>query len=241
MVKETDVIMNFFDSLYVIPSIVSEGVTIPWREEVQEYLFSCHTSYITEEMLLAELEMPIPEEAQKTANKDEPADGYRPPDQVIEDKEQSKWAPVKNLAREEAKIKRRSFAVAGGEDDDHEEEFVNSRITISVINFDWIFEGNNCEQFVNLLVDKAKFKVFKQKSVRSFINLLWKNYQPRIVKMIFFPYCVYVAIQLVCTTGIAGYYFSIIEKQRKDPLNAEQYHWQKTSARVLINFLLVVA
>lgn len=49
------------------------------------------------------------------------------------------------------------------------------------------------------------------------------------------------AIQLVCTTGIAGYYFSIIEKQRRDPANAELYDFQKTSARVLINCLLVVA
>lgn len=85
-----------------------------------------------------------------------------------------------------------------------------TRIGVSIINFEWIFEDNNAEVFLNLLVNMAKKSVFKHKSVKAFINILWKQYQPTIVKRIFYPYCFYLITQMVLSSGLANAYYHIL-------------------------------
>lgn len=53
---DSDIVMKFFNSLWVTPSIVSEGITLRWDECYEEYLFPSHTSYISEKVLQEELE-----------------------------------------------------------------------------------------------------------------------------------------------------------------------------------------
>lgn len=55
-------------------------------------------------------------------------------------------------------------------------QLVETRIKVSIINFDWIFEDENCRHFLFLLVSHAKFAVFKQKSVKTFVDFLWQYY-----------------------------------------------------------------
>ena len=70
------------------------------------------------------------------------------------------------------------------------------RVSIEAVDFDWIFEGDNAKQFIMLLANNARSKIYIQKSVRVFISLIWERYQKEIVKKIFIPYCVNMMIIL---------------------------------------------
>jgi hypothetical protein len=56
---EVVTVKQFFDKLFFTPNWVKEGVTIPWESSVENYVFASHTSYITENSLVEELDLEL--------------------------------------------------------------------------------------------------------------------------------------------------------------------------------------
>lgn len=107
-----------------------------------------------------------------------------------------------------------------------------------VINLEWVFEGNNCEQLVSLLVNRVKKQNLKSRSIRSFILLLWKIYQPRIVERVFYWYCLYLLVQMILSSGFATTYFSILTESDERQL---MHQGEKMVIGTLINALTILA
>lgn len=56
------------------------------------------------------------------------------------------------------------------------------------------------------------------------------------------PYCLYLVLQLICTTGLTSYYFKMIEEIRKaKPDESEALIQKKEQAGMLINIILAMA
>lgn len=85
-----------------------------------------------------------------------------------------------------------------------------SRVSVQLIDLDWIFESDNVENLLKVLLFEGQISVFKTKAIRSYVELLWKQYQPAIVQKIFYPYCVYMIVQMLLTSGFAGSFFKIL-------------------------------
>lgn len=84
-------------------------------------------------------------------------------------------------------------------------------MSVQLIDLDWIFDGDNVENLLKILLKEGKISVFKTKAIRSYIELLWKQYQPVIVQNIFYPYCAYMVVQMILTSGFSGSYFEILK------------------------------
>lgn len=91
---------------------------------------------------------------------------------------------------------------------------------------------------MSLLVNLCKRKNFKSKSIKCFINLLWKEFQPVIVRNVFHYYCLYLILQMVLSSGFATYYFNILMMPKEDQKNLEA---TKLVLQTVINSLTVVA
>lgn len=57
-----------------------------------------------------------------------------------------------------------------------------TRVKVSAISFDWVFDGDNCQNLILYLVNHGDSSLFKTKSIKTFILLLWDKFQPVIVK-----------------------------------------------------------
>ena len=56
MINEgTDMICKFFASAMYQPEMMKQALIIPWPSEMQEHIFTTHTSFLTENMLNNEL------------------------------------------------------------------------------------------------------------------------------------------------------------------------------------------
>jgi hypothetical protein len=83
-----------------------------------------------------------------------------------------------------------------------------------------------------LLASQANSKIYIQKSVRVFINLIWQNYQFEIVKKVFLPYCIYMSIIM----WIGSYHLG----RFLDLLDSNDDHETIRSTRVMVWILTVV-
>jgi hypothetical protein len=92
------------------------------------------------------------------------------------------------------------------------------RVKVEAIDFDWIFgeNGKNAENFIRLLTQQDNTKMFVQKSIRVFIELLWEHYQPAIVRKVFFKYIFYLILVIGLSSQIAGAYLHILTTGRND-------------------------
>ena len=80
--------------------------------------------------------------------------------------------------------------------------------------------------------------LFKTKAIKSFINLLWKEFQPVIVQKIYKPYVVYLVTQMVMSSGLAGAYFRILELPEEE---LEQHLTKKWLIGSIIMMVSVIA
>lgn len=71
---------------------------------------------------------------------------------------------------------------------------------VEALDFDWIFDEDNTENFVKLLNDKGSTQLYGQSSIKVFIELMWDIFQTRIIKFQFIPYCIYLAAFFVLTS-----------------------------------------
>lgn len=51
-----------------------------------------------------------------------------------------------------------------------------TRVKINAVSFDWVFDGNNCENLILYLVNHGDSTLFKTKSIKIYIMLLWKEF-----------------------------------------------------------------
>lgn len=65
------------------------------------------------------------------------------------------------------------------------------------------------------LVNHGDSSLFKTKSIKTFILLLWDQFQPAIVNKVFIKYCMYLGTQMSMSSGFAGAYFRILENENK--------------------------
>lgn len=107
-----------------------------------------------------------------------------------------------------------------------------------MINIDWLFMGKNCEEFLNILVSMGRLSNIKTKSIRCVIDLLWNEYQPRIVEQIFLKYCFYLTLQITLSTGLAAQYYKILELSEEEQVN---YAARKLLIGTMINFMTIGA
>ena len=54
-----------------------------------------------------------------------------------------------------------------------------------------IFIGDNCKVLLRLLATEANNLVLVKKSIKTVVDLMWKYYQPVIIRRIFYPYLIY--------------------------------------------------
>ena len=50
------------------------------------------------------------------------------------------------------------------------------RVQCEAIDFDWIFEDQNMEKMIKILNDQKNKKLYVQKTVKVFIDLIWDKY-----------------------------------------------------------------
>ena len=80
------------------------------------------------------------------------------------------------------------------------------RCRIEALDFDWIFKGNNASRFLKLLSESDNGALCEQKSVRIFIELMWDQFQPNIIKYVFLPYLFYLFSFILLSSIYAGNY-----------------------------------
>lgn len=103
---------------------------------------------------------------------------------------------------------------------DSEVVLSHQRVKLEAIDFDWIFEDDNCKNLLELLVKFGEKKLYKMESFRIFIELMWSYYQPAIIKWIFAPYCIYMTCFIFLASKGAGSYLDFIENN--DCIEGEQ-------------------
>ena len=91
------------------------------------------------------------------------------------------------------------------------------RVKVEAIDFDWVFEGNNCKTLIKLLAMKSESKLLATKSVRSFIMLMWhKYYQKAIIRTIFLKFVIFMFIYIILATYYAGTFIDKIALDNRD-------------------------
>ena len=83
---------------------------------------------------------------------------------------------------------------------------------------DWLFIDQNARKLLELLSDGANPSVLVKSSIRIFVDLMWSQYKPNIIKYIFWPYIWY----LVILSYMSGYIVGPYTKSLRDPLTPEE-------------------
>jgi len=98
-----------------------------------------------------------------------------------------------------------------------EEENILKRVSIKGIEFDWIFQGENCDRFLKDLCGSSNINLFGQDIVRDIILFQWKYFKEVIILKLFIPYIIYFGIFCLYTTWL-------LEKQHLEEDDNGSYH-----------------
>ena len=74
------------------------------------------------------------------------------------------------------------------------------RVLVQASDMDWLFKDNNARLLLSMLANDANPLILKMKPVKMFIEILWTEYQPLIIRMVFAPYILY----LLCIYQLTG-------------------------------------
>jgi len=226
--QQTTMIYNFMQSNTYQPVMMQEPMLIDWPEDKVEHIFASNTSVITANMLQKELFKPGKASQYKDKLKE------RINSQVlnkIKDSKVGSW--IQNVEEiepsqggEVIKFNRNTLRSQTLNIDGSLDESNKKRIKIEAIDFDWVFKGDNAENFIKLLVSLDDGKLLIQDSVRIFIALMWKHYQRAIVLKVFIPYIAYMMIFVLLCGNTVGDYLAYMEEQTKLP--AGEQHADKS-------------
>jgi hypothetical protein len=101
-------------------------------------------------------------------------------------------------------------------------EFVNdhghvrkiNRVSVEACEFDWLFEGDNVETLITILVKSANPEVLTTKTIKMFIKYMWEtHYQKAIIYWIFIPYIVYLIFMSKLCSGTIGMFLDEVSKK----------------------------
>ncbi|CAI2381450.1 unnamed protein product [Moneuplotes crassus] len=98
-----------------------------------------------------------------------------------------------------------------------EEENTLKRVSIKGIEFDWIFQGDNCHQFLKDLSGSQNINLFGQDIIRDIILFQWKYFKEVIILKLFIPYIIYFVLFCLYTTWL-------LEKQHLESDDSGSYH-----------------
>lgn len=121
-----------------------------------------------------------------------------------------------------------------------DDESLVKRVKIEAIDFDWIFNGDNCKKMINILADNADSNVLVQKSVRVFINLIWTEFQPKIIRRIFVPYIIYLLAFMQLSSNIAGDILDEVDEHYEEIRDGTYTHSASFRSHQLFCYLLTV-
>ena len=83
---------------------------------------------------------------------------------------------------------------------------------------DWIFFEDNAKILLEILADTTNERVLTKKSIRIFINFMWKYYQNAIIKKIFLPYVLYLLLLLILSGVTVRQYCEMFDDDNKGEL-----------------------
>lgn len=65
------------------------------------------------------------------------------------------------------------------------------QVKAKILDFNWIFNGDNAEKFIKTLSDTDNDAIFATESIRVLIRFLWDGYFDVITTTLFYPFVVY--------------------------------------------------
>jgi len=74
---------------------------------------------------------------------------------------------------------------------DREDTDNQKQVKAKLLDFNWIFNGNNAEKFIKVLSDTDNDDIFATDSIRVMIRFLWDGYFKSITESLFYPFLVY--------------------------------------------------
>lgn len=86
---------------------------------------------------------------------------------------------------------------------------------------DWIFQDDNARTFIQMLANGSNPIALKMKPVKMFIELMWSEFQPAIIRYVFAPYCIYLAFIYQLTGSMLGKFLNS-SVQRTEYFKAHQ-------------------
>jgi hypothetical protein len=76
------------------------------------------------------------------------------------------------------------------------------RVEVTALEFDWIFYGDDAEDFIDRLAETDNDNLFTINSVKIIILFLWNKYFYRILMVNFIPFIIYITFFCVYVTYI---------------------------------------
>jgi hypothetical protein len=74
---------------------------------------------------------------------------------------------------------------------DREDTDNQKQVKAKLLDFNWIFNGNNAEKFIKVLADSENDDIFATDSIRVLIRFLWDGYFKSITETLFYPFLAY--------------------------------------------------
>lgn len=65
------------------------------------------------------------------------------------------------------------------------------QVEAKLLDFDWIFTGNNAKAFMTILAETENDEIFSCDQIRVLVEFMWKYYYNAIFNQLFIPYLVY--------------------------------------------------
>lgn len=161
---------------------------VPWNDDLDCIVFPCHTSVISRDLLLQKLsenDVEVDFEAFKQKSKETSSYPVLTKEQIVSKK---KTLRTFQLDREF------DTGLPDG-------EAPLKKVKVQALDMDWLFENDNAKILIELLANDANSAVLTEKTISTFIQLMWAKYQPAIIRRVFIPYLVYLGIvcYLVCS------------------------------------------
>ena len=81
-----------------------------------------------------------------------------------------------------------------------EAESTMKQVEAKLLDFDWIFTGENSACMIKVLAETENDEIFSQSQIRVLIEFMWQEYYDAIYSTLFIPYVLYfVAFSLYAT------------------------------------------
>ena len=108
------------------------------------------------------------------------------------------------------------------------------QVEAKLLEFNWIFSGQNAAKFVSALAETDNDEIFATQQVRVLIEFLWVGYREAILKQLFYPFVVYMIM--------FSFYVTYLSKEHDNEFNTLfvlEMFCLVVAGKVGMNFLLL--